>query len=322
MKDSFCRPISIESINPVFFPDIALFIRSGGNYVLYKPHDRKFTDDERVRLERNNVEFLYVRTGDMETISDYLEGSLSDMLKRQDLSSRSKGKILYQTSVNYVTDVFETPEKTFNVSRCRSLVKHLMSYIASDPNSLDSLQSVIAHNYYIFVHSVQVTAMTLLMHAELYQVDRDELIDVGIGSILHDFGMIFISNDILNKPDALSDIEYYKVKQHTEKGYQFLKEGKVFSDISLSIVRYHHERYDGNGYPTALKGNNIPRSVQVTTLCDVFCALTTDRVYRKAISVSDALKAMREDSKGAFNEELFQRFIEVITSRKVPEMVA
>ena len=111
MKDSYRRPINIECINTAYFPDIALYIKRDGNYVLYKPHDREFTEDDRIRLQRNNVDFLYVRAGDMEVISDYLESSLSEMLGREDLSGRAKGRILYQTSVNYVVDIFETPEK-------------------------------------------------------------------------------------------------------------------------------------------------------------------------------------------------------------------
>lgn len=322
MNDNFCRPISIDSINPDHFPEVALYIRQNGNYVLYKPHDRPFTENDRDRLQRNCVEFLHVRTGDMEVISDYLEGSLTDTLARTDMSSTAKGRVLYQTSVNYVAEVFENPEKAFNVARCRNLIRHIIHFITCDRSALASLQSVIAHNYYIFVHSIQVTALTLLMHAELFLVSRDELIDVGMGAILHDVGMIFISNDILNKPDALSEMDYYKVKQHAEKGYDFLLKSGVFNDISLAIVRHHHERYDGSGYPARLKGDTIPRSVQLVALSDMYCALTTDRIYRRAISPQDAIKAMWEESREGFKEELFKRFAEVIASQELPDMTA
>lgn len=117
----------------------------------------------------------------------------------------------------------------------------------------------------------------------------------------------------IEKPDALSDVEYHKVKQHTQKGYEYLKANGMNNEIALSIIRYHHERFDGDGYPTALKGNDIPRSAQLTSICDIYSALITDRSYRKAATHADAIKIMREEAaNGAINIELFNKFEDVM----------
>lgn len=317
MKDRFWRPISIDSIVPESFPNVALFLKTSGNYVLYKDQERRFSEDDRRRLTRNQTEFLYVRSGDLVDVNDYLENNLTDMLGRKDLTGKQKGKILYQTSVNYVIDVFEAPEMASNLMRCRKLIQHMMKYVATESHALEALQSVVTHNFYIFAHSVQVTALNLLAHDKLFNVTPDEMVDIGIGSLLHDFGMIFISSDILDKPDALSDVEYYKVKQHTQKGYEFLKHTGMFGEVVLTIVRHHHERYDGNGYPTGIKGDNISRSAQLSAICDTYSALTIDRSYRKATTHADALKIMREEARGgAFNNELFKRFEVIISAAK------
>ena len=316
MNDHYWRAISIDSIDPDYFPAVPLFMKTAGNYVLYKDAERKFSAADRSRMERTCTEFMYVRSGDMEEISAYLEGGLRDMLSRDDLDSGKKGRILYQTSINYLVDAFEAPEQASNLERCRQLIQHMMAYVADDEHALKSIQSVVAHNLYIFSHSVQVTALNLLAHERLFNVDPDELVDVGIGSLLHDYGMIFVSNDILQKPDALSDVEYYKIKQHTQKGFEFLKDTKCFGDVPLTIVRHHHERYDGNGYPLGIKGDKIPRSAQLSILCDTYSALTLDRVYRKAVSHQDAIKSMREESGGAFNPELLSGFIELVSAQK------
>lgn len=319
MHDHYCRPISVASIVPQTFPDVALYTKSGSNYVLYKPHDRKFTDMDRVRLERNLVEFLYVRTGDMEQVTGSLESSLTELMDRTDLGLRTKGQILYQATVNFVIDVFEKPEEAAKLDRCRNLVRHLMKHISSDPSSLEAMHSLVDHNYYIFIHSLQVAALSLLTHAEVYQLTPDELIDVGIGGLLHDLGMIFISNNILEKPDALNDVEFYKVKQHAQKGYECLKDIGGFSEIVLATVRHHHERFDGDGYPAALKDGSIPRTAQVSAICDVYSALTADRVHRKAVSHRQALEIMKTEMPGAFNPELLSRFEEIVTARKAAE---
>lgn len=320
MNINYFRPITLDSIVPQHFPNVALFMQSGANFVLYKPHDRPFTEQDRQRLSRNNVELLYIRAGDMDPIADYLEGSLKEMLRRRDLGSARKGKILYQTAINYVVEVFEDPSKVENIQRCRNLIRNIMEFVAGEKHALDSLQALIGHNYYIFVHSVQVTALTLLMHSELYSLDRDEMLDVGVGTLLHDIGMIALSNDILNKPDALTEIEYHKVKQHPQKGYEILGHAGKFSDVSLNIVRHHHEKFDGSGYPAMLKENSIPRSAQIAAICDTYCAVTTDRVYRNAIPADKALEIMRQEAATAFNADLYARFEEIVLSRElVPE---
>ena len=309
MNDRLWRPISIDCIDPDLFPDVALYIKSSSNYVLYKTVDRKFTEDDRRRLERNFTDFIYVRTGDLDAINEYMEKNLGDILARDEIKSAAKGRILYQTSANYVIDVFEAPESVANMNRSRKLIQHLMKFVATDKCALESLQSIVGHNFYIYAHSVHVTAINMLIHEKLFNLHPDEMIDVGLGSILHDFGMIFITDKVIEKPDALSDVEYHKVKQHTQKGYEYLKENGLSSEVALSIIRYHHERYDGDGYPTALKGDNIPRSAQITALCDVYSALITDRPYHRASSPTNALKTMREEAdKGHFNVELFNRF--------------
>lgn len=312
-KDRYWRAISIDSISPDCFPDVGLYLKSGANYVLYKDPERKFTLDDSRRLARNFTEFLYVRSGDMEVLNDFMENSLADMLAREDLGSAAKGKILYQTSVNCVIDMFEAPETSANLLRCRNMVQNILQYVGTDPNALTALKTVVDHNFYIFAHAVQVAALSLLVHEKLFDLAPDEMIDVGLGALVHDYGMTFITSEVLEKNDALSDIEYYKVKQHTQKGYEFLKRSGNYSEVALNIVRYHHERYDGNGYPTGIKGDEIPRSGQVAAICDVYSALIMDRAHRKASSHADALKVMREESaRGAFNPELFEQFVAII----------
>lgn len=317
MRDTFWRAISIDCIDPVLFPKVALYMKRSGTYVLYKNQEMDFTENDRLRLERSFTEFLYVRSGDMDCINDFLENNLGSMLSRDDLDSGTKGRILYQISVNYVIDVFEEPETAMNLDRCRMLVKHLMQYVASAPHALASMQSIITHNLYILTHSVQVAALNLLLHERLFNLDADELLDVGIGSLLHDCGMIFISDEILDKPDALSDVEYYKVKRHAREGFEFLKRTGMYSEVVLSIVRHHHERYDGSGYPGGLKGHDIPRSAQLTALCDEYSALISDRSYRKSLSHAEAMQTMREETKkGAFKAEVYNCFEEIINKAK------
>jgi len=315
MKSRFYRPLSLACISPAYFPDIALYVRNSGNYILYKNHDRKFTEVDQHRLARTSTEFLYVRSGDMEVVTEYLEQNLDTLLAREDIDSGAKGTILYQTAANYVTDVFDEPDKAADIIRCRSLIRHLMKYVSGHEDALKALQAITSQNYYIFTHSVQMAALMMLVHDRLFEIPHDEMIDVGIGSLLHDVGLVFLSSDLLNKPDALAAIEYHKVKQHAQKGYEHLKSAGTLGEVSLTIVRHHHEKYDGSGYPSGLKGDDIPRSAQLAALCDTYCAMTTERPKHNALPKSEALRIMGEEVGSTFSPELFKRFEAVVTGR-------
>jgi HD-GYP domain-containing protein (c-di-GMP phosphodiesterase class II) len=301
-------PVAIEAIEPDIFPDVALFLKSGNNYVLYKSHGRDFSAKDSERLKANDVEFLYVSPGEMEVITEYMENNAERLLQSESLTNLAKGKMMYQTSVNFVGDIFSNPEKVVDFERSKRLMKNLLQYISSDSAALTSLETVMSHNYPTFVHSLQVTTLTLLMHSEGFLVSRDELLDVGIGALLHDFGKIFIPREILNKNSKLTEHEIAIMKRHPEDGYLYLKEKTELSEVSLSIVRYHHERINGNGYPFGLSDRDIPRSSQIAGVCDVYCTLAVDRSGRKALPPGMILHIMKQEMKGAFNE----RYLDIL----------
>jgi HD-GYP domain-containing protein (c-di-GMP phosphodiesterase class II) len=288
----FFVPVALESIEPNMFPEVDLFLRSGEtNFVLYKSHDRIFADRDASRLAEAGVEFLYVRKGDMEVINEYMEANAERMLKDA-------------RSINFVGDIFDHPEKVADFDRSKRLIENLFLYLSTDQEAFKSLETVMSHNYYTYVHSLQVTALSILLNSEVYLLSRDELVDVGIGSILHDFGKIFVPQTILTKTTKLSEREQDQFKQHPESGYKYMKEKTKLSDVSLAIIRYHHERNNGSGYPCGLKAEAIPRSAQVAAVCDVYCLLTIDRMGRKALPPYMSIQIMRQEMKGSFNEKL------------------
>lgn len=133
-------------------------------------------------------------------------------------------------------------------------------------------------------------------------------------SALHDIGKISIPEEVLNKPGKLTDEEFEAMKQHTVIGYQMLS-GLGFQDeplvkVSREITRWHHERYDGRGYPDGLKGDEIPLSAQIVSLADVYDALTSERVYKPAFSHEKAIQMILNGECGAFNPLLLECLVE------------
>ncbi len=306
------RPVNTACIDPDSFPPVALYVKSGANYVLYKPADRTLTGQDLIRLDKNQVETLYIKSDEMAPVAVFLEETIGAIMAREQLQPQIKGQILAQVAMNYVMDLFTTPDNLTDLERCRNLVRQLMQFITQHRNAFDSLHAVIEHDYYTFVHSVQVAALSMLVHAEIYKLPLYELEDVGIGGILHDVGMIFIPTNILEKPDILTNFEYTMIKRHAQRGYECLRDLGGFSEISLAAVRFHHERYNGDGYPFNLKGDAIPRTAQITAICDVYSALTSNRPYRCAIGKQEALTLMEREGSAIFNPNLLARFKEIV----------
>lgn len=314
-------PITLESIEPVIFPDVALYIKTGGNYVLYKSNGRDFSEHDHERLSKNGVEFVFVSKNDMDVITSHMEASAERLLKSDYLNAKAKGKMIYQTSINFVDDIFNNPEKSTDLGRTRRLIENLMLYLSNSPGAINSLETVMSHNYHTFVHSLQVASLTLLMHSEAYSLSRDEMLDVGTGAILHDFGKIFVPKEILNKSGKLNEEEIEVLKRHPEEGYLFLKNKGVLSQVALTIVRLHHERCNGSGYPLGLESREIPRSAQITAVADIYCTLTTDNLGNKSMPPHIAVQLMRNQMNGLFSPLLLDKLEKLVCTEDAQQFI-
>lgn len=149
-----------------------------------------------------------------------------------------------------------------------------------------------------------------------YQLPRSEIAMICTASALHDVGKIAIPGEILNKPGRLTDEEFAIMKTHTLIGASMLEALPVHQEEPLikkayEICRWHHERYDGRGYPDGLKGDEIPISAQIVALADVYDALTSERVYKKAFSHEKAVSMILDGQCGQFNPLLMESLKEI-----------
>jgi HD-GYP domain-containing protein (c-di-GMP phosphodiesterase class II) len=137
-----------------------------------------------------------------------------------------------------------------------------------------------------------------------------------MGAVLHDVGKIVVPSEILNKPGPLDAEERAVMERHAAAGSDLLREIDFPWDI-LPMVRGHHERWDGRGYPDGLAAENIALSARITCVADVFDALTTDRPYRPAFSHDEAMSMMAANSGKMFDPELFARFERLVCANEV-----
>lgn len=164
-------------------------------------------------------------------------------------------------------------------------------------------------------HSRRVTKTTLIV-ARAMGFHEQELIHIRRGSILHDIGKMGIPDEILRKSGPLTEEERDIIKKHPDTALELLKQ-IPFLEKALEIPCYHHEKWDGTGYPGRLKGNQIPLSARIFAVVDVWDALNSDRPYRKAWSREETLKYLRDESGKHFDPKVVEIFLELLEEGKI-----
>ena len=156
-------------------------------------------------------------------------------------------------------------------------------------------------------HSEHVAEITENIARQMFFEEFSTIQDVKFAALLHDVGKICINETVLNKPTLLTDAEYVMIQSHTTLGEKLIKPMALNELFSESIL-YHHEDYDGDGYPKGLEGKNIPLIARIIRIADYFDAITTIRPYRGRHSVPDALEIMKKNRR-CFDPEIFDYFI-------------
>ena len=191
---------------------------------------------------------------------------------------------------DYKLDEILSEERSF-------LNSNLLYFIAVTDRNEDTL-----------FHSQMVARYTLLLSNALGIEDKEFLTSIERGALLHDIGKIGIPEGILRKPGPLSEPEKEIVKNHPLLGYEMIKEFD-FLKKAAQVVLYHHEHYDGGGYPYGLAGEEIPIEARIFALADTFDALTSDRPYRKGMSFDEALVEIEKGCNSQFDPLLADIFL-------------
>jgi putative two-component system response regulator len=218
----------------------------------------------------------------------------------------------------YKTGVDDFITKPFNIFELRARVRNLLK-LRTYINELEHAEQIIftlartveAKDKYTEGHCERLSIMGSRLGKKINLPEADITI-LRRGGILHDIGKIAIQDVILQKDGPLTDEEYNVIKTHPVEGERICAPLKSLKPI-LPTILYHHEKFDGSGYPTGLKGSDIPIHARIIGIVDCFDALTTNRSYRPALSVDKAIGIMdKETELGKWDPYLFQKFAELI----------
>ena len=198
----------------------------------------------------------------------------------------------------------------FYVQKYEQAEKHIQELNKLYLQTIEALASAVdAKDRYTHGHIRRVQAYAAKLATHLGVEDKNQLLAIRAGALLHDIGKIAIPEYILNKPTVLTETEYEKMKIHPVVGANMLSTIE-FPYPLVPMVKSHHERWDGNGYPDGLKGEEIPLNARILSLVDCYDALTTNRPYRSPMSRGEVIEFFRRESGRAYDPAVVQAFID------------
>lgn len=220
------------------------------------------------------------------------------------ISRRKNGVEFTPTVLNYILSL--TKRASLNI-------ENNILYESTYANLMDTLKSMAAsiqaRDHYTESHSVRVTELAVRI-CEAMGSRPEDIESMKIVGILHDIGKIAIPDDILLKPGRLTEAEYDIIKQHPLTGENIIKPIMLF-DRERLVIRHHHERWDGRGYPDGLAGEDIPLLSRIIAVADSFDAMTNNRPYRKAMEVETAVEELRKNAGLQFDREVVHCFLTI-----------
>lgn len=296
------------------------------------------TQEELEQL-RGHCEYVYVFHDDhgqhhqrlsqphrFETAAINIERPLTVEQGRQDhrklVNDLQAIKKTYDQSHHYIIQTLDDVRmgRSVNIGAARQVVIGMTQGIIQNENALVLLTQLKQYDEYTVRHSLNVCILSLLL-AKHYGIGEAEMEVLGLGALLHDIGKMWLPIEILNKPCQLSSDEFELVRQHPVAGYELLRRKSGIPVAALEIVRAHHERIDGSGYPRGLKGEEVGLFPALVGIVDVYDAITTNRCYHNGISPHEAIRLIYEKERSAFSSQLLECFIQCLSIFPVGSIV-
>jgi len=310
MKREDFFAISPSELQPNWELDFDIYLKRRDNYIKYLSKGDYITERIQNKL-MDIVSQIYVPDYYEEGFGKYLHNNLGNILQNQNVDIKERSKIFHKVASDAIGSVYENTQigvSQEELENIRDIVDESVDFL-EDEKALKGISELFDFDYTTFAHCLHVFTYTLGLLSKL-DIDRETLIKVGVGALLHDIGKKKIPSEILNKKGKLSNIEWLEIKNHPLYGVSECKHIGITQEATNCIL-FHHEKYDGSGYPMRISGEDIPFYVRVLTICDVYDAITSNRPYAEAQDPFNALDTMC-NMEGFFDQDLLEKFIKML----------
>ena len=276
-----------------------------GNLLLAK--DVVLTESYINKIKKSNIYYVYIE----DKLSEGIEpkGILDDKTMRKSILTVKSimSNILNKKNTNSASGVIPLEE----YKMVESLIETIIDELNDNPKMLYMVTELIGTDMYTYQHSVNVAILSILTFKKI-GYPKSQIKHLAMGALLHDIGKTQVDNDLINKQEKLSNSEWEELRNHSLYGYEMIKDDCLLSAHAKAIIKLHHEKLDGSGYPSGFNHDSIPQFVRVITICDMFDAMTTDRAYRKRMPIYKALEHLMADAVYKIDRDIFIKFIQNI----------
>lgn len=259
----------------------------------------ELTDNLIKRLTRIDIGYIYIEDAATEDI--IIPEMLQDETRNQALKT-IRNQFQQMSGASGITKGFYHLDKKFS-----KVMDSILDDMSAQEDPMIMLMDMHTADNYLYVHSLNVCLYTLVLGIA-YGYSKEELRVIGMGALLHDIGKTQIPNKIIQKPGLLTDEEFRHMQAHTEIGFRILKDEPNIPLLAAHCALQHHERIDGSGYPRGLTGPEIHEYAKWLGVADSYDAMTTSRIYKKAMLPHQAVEALYVGSGTLYEQKQLELF--------------
>lgn len=253
------------------------------------------------KLDSLGISYVYIEDARISHIG--VTSSISEELRKEAVS-------FVESSFSQIANESKTKQSLLlenSMKGVAKLVRNFIQELKQNENVLNLLADIYIYDDYVYSHSMNVTMYALALGMEL-KLSENDLEILGVGALLHDVGKVLVPIEILDKPGKLTAEEFEEVKKHAEYGFEMLRKVPTLSLLVAHCAYQHHERVNGSGYPRGLKEDNIHLLGKILAIADVYDAVTSHRVYRKAMLPHEGLEILYAGAGTLFDKQMVEKF--------------
>jgi HD-GYP domain-containing protein (c-di-GMP phosphodiesterase class II) len=284
-------------------------VDENSQYYTYLEKDSQITNRVREDLLSTNSR-LFIKQADHSSYLDYVFIRIERIVASKFLNEEIKADLVFKTGNRLIKEIYKDPTQKVSCNNFGRFIKNYIDLMLYSKKAAGKLLQLSSVSSYQISHSLNTSTFCMLLGQKIYDSNRIRLWELGMGGAYLDIGMSQIDPMIFKKKGKLSSMELSMVKKHSQIGKRILERLELDPQIQR-MCYFHHERYDGTGYPDGLMEHDIPEYARIAAVADVYDALTSDRDYKQSEDHVTALISMYSQA-GKFDPHILETLVRVV----------
>lgn len=305
-------PVLLDSVKPEWFPPVNVYVNRNPGYppVLYQGKSLALTEEDFLELIEAGFEEIWIGGKDADAFNQSLQQHVVRVIEDPAVPVPDKCRVSYNASMQHVHQLFLADDPCVARDASIRIMEPLSRLIFKNQHGAHYLIRQASVYYQLYTHSVHVYMLGVALAKRVLGISEREAIETyGLGFLLHDIGKIQLSEDLLDREHMLTGEEWKEYRKHPVIGVEIARKWMDTTSQTETIIRYHHERIDGSGFPDGLKGDDIPVEAKLCAIVDTFDRLTTKNEFYDRNTTFEALKKMKTDTPDKFDWDFLKEFI-------------